>query len=194
MTTNSNSTSDTSNTSEILPSFTRVSEILGLYQDFSKIDPQVLARKCAIGTEVHKAIECFYKEEFYPISTSARPYYNSFKSALSTELSTYKPLVLEKRYYSKKMKITGQVDLIAATPEGTILMDFKTSYSQNVPIWSLQMALYSILIAENGLKDIKQAKILQLKKGPKFSLISIDLKKPLLDLAKSAVKLYRFLQ
>ena len=41
---------------EIKEGYTRVSEILGKRSDFSMIDPQVLANKCRIGTNVHERI------------------------------------------------------------------------------------------------------------------------------------------
>ncbi len=189
MTTNSPNTSDSSQ-EVIKPGYVRVSTILAAYQDFSHIDPEVLARKCVIGTEVHSAIESHFKKEFCPISSGAKEYMGAFKSALNGEFGDYNPKLLEQRMYSLELKTTGKIDMLAETEEGRVLVDYKTSAKVNLPVWSLQMAMYGLLLAHNEVFEVREAKVLHLKKKGKYSLISIPLTSELNDLAHSAVKLY----
>ena len=48
--------------------YTRISEILGFFTSFAGIDPGILQAKAMVGTNVHKAIDCFYNNVFYPLS------------------------------------------------------------------------------------------------------------------------------
>lgn len=184
-------------TKEIIDkNFVRVSQILSPFQDFSKIHPEVLRNKCEIGTEVHEYIKAYYTQEFYPVSYKAQEYIPAFKSALTSALSNYTPLLLngkpflEKRLYSEKLRITGAMDALFSTKNNITLVDYKTSYTTNLPVWRLQMAMYSMLIVENEITHDPDVRILHLKKKGSFSFINVTPKEEDFYLAKSAIKLY----
>lgn len=189
---NIKSTTTSSESSEeiIKPGYVRVSSIVGTYMDFTKIDPLVLKRKCDIGISVHNAIDAYLKDEFYPLGDDAQKYMGAFYSAYNAELSDYKILRTEERFYHDELKITGKIDLLAEKDDKTYLIDYKTSYAKSIPSWSIQMALYALLLTHNQITSAPNALVLHLKKNASYGLISIKLTKQLLDLAKSAVDLY----
>ena len=170
--------------------YTRVSKILGMFQDFSHIDPNILKLKCEIGSQVHNAIEAHYKKEFYPTCLRAQEYYAGFKNALEGELQNYKPILLEKRFYSEELLLTGRIDGIFENEGKKTLIDYKTSAQANKKVWGLQLALYCMLMKENGIADVSQAKVLHLKRDGKFKLIDLSPTEQDFELAKRAVKLY----
>lgn len=177
---------------EIKPGYVRVSEILRPFQDYSHIPPDILARKAEIGTEVHAAIEAFYKEDFHPLSSSARPYFHSFKSAFNTQLSTYTPLVLEKRLYSEKMHITGQIDAILTQGDSYYIFDWKTSANANERAWRMQLCLYALLVQENKICKEPLGCVLQLTKKNSFRIFEFKFTKKDYEIARALVKAYMY--
>lgn len=179
-------------TEEIRPGYTRVSTILSIFQDFSHIDPEILKRKCRIGTEVHQAIQAFYLHEFNPISSDARGYFDSFKAAFDIELKAYEPKLLEKRLYSETLRITGQIDAIMTKDNSTYLFDWKTSYKANERVWRMQLAMYVMLAEENNVAAHPQCRVLQLTKKNSYRIYEFDLGKKDFEIARALIKSYMY--
>ncbi len=193
MTTNSTTILEPSKpTEEILPGYTRVSTILSTYQDFSHIDPAILQRKCEIGIEVHKAIEAHFTQEFYPVSEWAAPYFKSFLSAYKVLLSDMKPILLEKRLYSQKHRITGQIDAIFIKGDETYLFDWKTSHSPNERVWRMQVAMYVMMLEENKICKKPQVRVLQLSKKDSFRAFEFHLDRKEFETARALIKAYHY--
>lgn len=178
-------------TEEIIkPGYVRVSQVLHPFQDFSQIPPDVLANKARIGTEVHAAIEAFYKKEFFPVRDDAFAYLCAFKNAYDRELKEYEPVMLERRFYNEEIRLTGRVDLIARKDGVLHLIDFKTTASEHLAAWKLQLALYVLLAEEDPDINIEEATILQLKKNGKYKMHSFHIYDDLLEMARYAVALH----
>lgn len=128
--------------------YARVSEILASFNDFSHIDPEVLANKCRIGTQVHEAIAAEVAGEFPVLAHDNWGYFKSFMR-WRDELNPFFEQS-EQRYYSEKHMITGQIDALIQFPGEDVvhLVDFKTS-AQEGKSWPLQAHLYAMLLQEN---------------------------------------------
>jgi hypothetical protein len=133
--------------------YARVSDILSPFNDFSSIDPAVLANKARIGTEVHQAIADDINDEFPIPGPGCLGYFNSYlrwKGQLNPKF-----LQSEQRYFCDKKMISGQIDclvdfgLISGLPT---LIDFKTSAQESLETWTMQAHLYNHLLAENGIE------------------------------------------
>ncbi len=132
---------------------TRVTEILGWYQDLSKIPVDVLERKCKIGTAVHDAIEAHLKDEFYVMNDDMKNYLQSFLKWIHNNDKAI--AVTEERFFDYELSITGKVDCIMEnTVEKLMIVDFKTSRKPNHKIWKLQGGFYHLLASKRfGLGD-----------------------------------------
>jgi len=126
--------------------YARVTEVLQPFTDFGHIAPEVLARKCQIGTNVHSAINDVLHEKF-PSIIEGIGYLLSFQKWWDR----VKPTLVESetRYFREDKMITGQIDVLIKLPgqEDIILMDFKTS-AQESPTWIMQGHLYRYLVIQ----------------------------------------------
>lgn len=132
--------------------YARVSDVIKPYVDFSMIPEDVLNRKAALGTRVHKVIEEEIKGAFPVISHEESGYFQSFEKwrhALS-------PIFIEteRRYYCDERRITGCVDGIIELKgdKEAVLVDFKTSAQESPISWPMQAHLYHYLISLTGKK------------------------------------------
>lgn len=134
----------------ILPGYTRVNQILSIFQNYSRVPAGKLKRAQEIGTDIHSAIEAFYKETFEPLRTNREPYFESF---LKWENAFHpNPIIVEERMYLKPMMITGRIDLLAEIGEEHYLVDFKTGSWAHPEIWKLQGTFYRhLLLSHNPL-------------------------------------------
>lgn len=161
--------------SETFEGYVRVSEILAYFGRLGKceeclknkagIDEVILANKCEIGTEVHELIEMYIHGVDYPSTEKSRGYFESFKKWYNKK----KPKIVasEKRLFLEKLKITGQIDLIADFGVGNCIVDFKTSYSPDLNSWLLQASLYYLLAEQKSFNHsiIDVSKFVHLKKN-----------------------------
>ncbi len=131
--------------------YARVSEILKPFSDFSHIDPEVLANKCRIGTQVHAAIESEISGDFPILQEDSSGYFKSFEK-WRLEIGPFFQMS-EARYFSQKHMITGQIDALVEFngDDPLVLIDFKTS-AQEGASWPLQGHLYAMLLQENGIE------------------------------------------
>lgn len=124
--------------------YARVSEILQPLTNFGHINPEVLANKQMIGTDVHEAIHSDMIGQFPMPEPVSLGYFWSYQKWMET----LKPRIIcsEERYYCHDKMITGCIDaLISINGSSSILVDFKTSVSES-STWIKQAHLYSYLI------------------------------------------------
>jgi hypothetical protein len=135
-------------------SYVRVSTILSTLQEFGHIDPAVLQNKADIGTTVHDAIDQYYKGKTTFLQPRETHYYNSFLKWHG--VMKPKMVLQETRYYDDEKMLTGQIDAIVKLPYEKIpvLVDWKTSATENSMIWSYQAHFYHHLLTKNGVSFI----------------------------------------
>lgn len=125
--------------------YTRVSEILSIFQAYSFIPKEKLRKACELGTDIHEAIEAYFKGEFTPLSEKKSPYFESFLKWV--EQIHPVPICQEKRFYSDSLMVTGKLDLIANIGEEAYIIDFKTGSWSHPEIWKLQLHFYALLMS-----------------------------------------------
>lgn len=177
--------------------YIRVSDVIGKFSGFAAcdkcmknslgIDPEVLNRKCEIGTSVHEAVELYLKGIDPILSGECEPYFESFMQWHKNNPIT--PQKQEVRFFNERLKLTGQVDMIA---NGRIY-DFKTSSSVSRKSWAIQAALYYLLATEAGLSIDRVVTFLHLKKdGKEAREIQFDITDTLLEVAIANVLSFRY--
>lgn len=141
------------NVDEIKSGYTRVTEILSMWQNFDGIPKNILENKKKIGHDVHAAIS--NQLEFLPISLPSEEiegYYRSFDEWMrATQCSCQN---VEQRLYCDDLKITGKYDMLASFPHesGFVLVDWKTCAScdsELEKIWQMQAIFYMYLLKKN---------------------------------------------
>lgn len=155
--------------------YIRVSEILGRLRDKSHINPVVFSEKGLVGTEVHHAIAEEKTGGFPMFSQYAvrHPktgdilldsdgnerrekkgigYFKSFSEWDRKHEPIYE--ILEQRYYCDDLKITGQIDALVKIKSTHHLIDFKTSYKEDLEIWTMQAHFYWYLLHINGYQNL----------------------------------------
>ena len=142
--------------------YTRVSEILAIFQAYAHVDRKLLKKAQDTGTSIHGAIESYFKDEFIPLDARRAPYFESFLSWADSLHPI--PIASETRLYDHSLRITGQFDLIATLGGEPYLIDFKTGSWEHPEIWEMQMTLYRYLMGVNGMPKPDKFMIVQLKK------------------------------
>ena len=144
---------------EVPQVYDRVTKILSPFSGMQFIDPDVLAKACLRGSEVHEIIETL--QDGIPtgvIKESLQPYINSYNVwALGKKFIDSPP-----RLYDEHLLITGKLDCIYEGPEGLILVDFKTSASEG-KTWKYQGSAYSYMLRDKY--EIKSIEFVQLSKA-----------------------------
>lgn len=152
--------------------YARVTEVLSPFSDFSHIDPEVLANKCAIGTAVHQAIADDIEGEFPSPGPKGLGYYQSYE-AWRKHLSV-NFVASEARYYDEDLMISGQIDALAMmgwVQDLPVLVDFKTSAQESKEVWPMQAHLYAHLLAKNGVKVRPRYVFVKLDKEGAFPMV-----------------------
>lgn len=130
--------------------YIRVSEILARLQHFSNIDQAVLENKQEIGTRTHSMITSdAHGQEIEVADTCdrSRAYFNSYLKFKESFKPCY--IMLESRMFDDELMITGECDAVCKTPEGLVLLDWKTSSKPNLKIWEMQAHFYWYLLNVN---------------------------------------------
>ncbi len=129
------------------PSYVRITNILYPFSGLEKIDPSIVSHAAERGTKVHKICEGIIGGlgEF-GIDQETEPYVESFKKWWE---KGHDVVEMEKRFWDKKLKITGQVDLILRTEDGLVIADLKTS-SKPSSTWKAQGCGYAYLAKKHG--------------------------------------------
>jgi hypothetical protein len=130
---------------ELIPDgYTRVSDVLAIFQAYAFVDRVKLRRAVEIGTDVHEAIEAYWNEGFVPLDRKKSPYFESFLKWVDGK--NIVPNQVETRLYDHARKLTGKPDLIATIDGMLVLVDFKTGSWAHPEIWRLQATFYRSMI------------------------------------------------
>ena len=165
-------------TTTIKPGFTRVTDLLKPWQDFSGIPEEVLEAKALIGTNVHEAINLFTMGLPYQgLTEREEKYLDSYKRWEEKTCPTF--LMAERRLDCEDLKLTGQIDAIIKLPgqDKGMVVDFKCSANPSPLHWPIQIGWYDILCAQNGIETNCKGMILQLNdkgKSAKEYIYQID--------------------
>ena len=130
--------------------YIRVTEVLKQFQDFSMIPPGRLEAAAERGPLVHEICERHLKGEAVTfVPPAARPYFEKFAKWRQSVIG--EGAAAELRLYDDKLKLTGQIDLIARIrgDKGLSVIDIKTAKA-NSPLWRPQLAAYKHLAVLNG--------------------------------------------
>lgn len=124
---------------EAIPALTEVLAAAGLNGDLSRIPQMILARKAAIGEELHRAAEMVEEGAEVEVDPAVEPY-----------LLAYRKFLVESGWHSLRMewlragRVHGlmygcRVDRLGALADGVlVLLELKTSYKPS-PGWALQL-------------------------------------------------------
>lgn len=140
--------------------YRRVSDVISVMNTgLLNINPEILAAKAEIGTNVHAAIAEYIEIGTVTDKLTEREfaYFESFRSWYENgdRLGISKNILhIETRLYDSDKMITGCIDGILKKDDKLFLVDWKTSVSANKLTWPTQAAFYVQLIRRNGLCDI----------------------------------------
>ena len=147
----------------IIEEYTRVTDLLKPWNDFSEIPPEVLEEKAHIGTNVHEAISLYASGLPYQGLTSREEkYMESYKKWEEKTFPNF--LMSEKRLYNEKLKLTGQIDSVIKFDgkEKGVVLDFKCSLKPSLRHWKIQLGWYHMLCAFNNIDTVSEGCVLQL--------------------------------
>lgn len=133
---------------EIPPGYTRVTEVLSPFTDFSGIAPDVLANAADRGQRVHRYCELYSKSLLIEDPTpDCKKYVDSFIEWFDTYVD--RVVFSEKRINCAKLRLSGRFDSVFMLKgdENPSLIDIKTPQSSSKS-WDLQTAAYKILLRE----------------------------------------------
>ncbi|QGH73373.1 MAG: exonuclease [Podoviridae sp. cty5g4] len=130
-------------TIEYIPS---VSEILRPLEDYSAVNPDLLARACEYGTNVHKVIELWLKGSLDEdaLDDGLKKPLAGFKKWFCPYLLFGSRFIAEERRYHPKLKYAGTVDLFIADKA---IIDFKTR-KFNPIVDPVRLAAYKAMYPE----------------------------------------------
>jgi len=149
-----------------------VTQVLGVYADFSRVPEQVLAHAAARGTAVHRACAAIAQSLWLPQpSEEILPYIASFKHWWPLVQEVY---AVEQELVDPVYGYRGHPDLIIrlAGEDFARVVDLKTPVTKN-PLWAAQIAAYINLakqVIPPGM-EIKRSGTLRLSpqgKAPKY--------------------------
>lgn len=142
---------------EILPGFTRITDISGAFSGYSGIPKAILTNAANRGTQIHDII----KDVILNIPVDGERYYYMNRKMNGDEdrinLQGYiesfwkfwrpiedSPALFPDRMYDHKIKLTGEVDLITTIDNERVLIDWKCTLSPSAS-WDIQGNGYSWL-------------------------------------------------
>ena len=165
--------------------FTRITDILAPFSGLRNVDKIILENACKRGTMVHDIIEGIQDGigavNVHPLYIG---YINSYEKWSEGKEFIEKP----SRFFCEDLKITGECDCIYTSPEGLILVDFKTPARES-KTWSLQGSAYSYLARRSGY-DIKRIEFVKLEKDGRAPKVFIYEEK--FELFLKCLEVYRF--
>lgn len=165
--------------SKKLPGVTTIMKSANLTQDFSMVDPALLARAADLGTRVHRGIELAFKHGLSnahsQVDFDVVDYLDAWDDFLKT--SGFEPMMSEHQLCSTKYGYAGTLDLFGTLNGELVLPDIKrvNAVSRSA---GPQTAAYLHLLQENypelawGTKGNKRF-VLHLKPGSKWSLVPL---------------------
>lgn|SRR5690606_19103913 len=130
------------------------------FSGLKHIYPEIVAHAAARGTKVHKICEGIVLDlGEIGVDDETSGYVESFKKWYNDQADI---IEIEKRFWDDDLQITGQIDFIANTSEGTAVIDLKTSYNPS-KTWPIQGAAYAYL-AKKAAYNIKKIYFIHLNK------------------------------
>lgn len=174
------------------PKYTRVSQILSIFQHYAHVPTAKLKKAQDIGTDIHSAIEDYWRNGFQPVRSSNLPYFESFLQW--AEEHHPNPIIFEQRFNDPTLLITGRIDLLAHIEGLPYLIDFKTGSWSHPEIWELQMCFYRHLLSITKAPSVpNRFAIVHLsKEGLMPSLTEFTYDPKLWDVCLGAIDCYRF--
>jgi len=146
-----------------------VTQVLGVFSDFSQIRPDVLARACERGTRVHDICESIARG-FFPgtLPDDLAGYVESFKKWFAL---VDKVLLVETRLIDEVYQFTGKSDLVVKLQgdEFPRLIDLKTPLAKG-KLWSAQIAAYEHLFEVKSGMQCRHSGSLRLRPDGTFPL------------------------
>jgi len=145
--------------------YVRVSDVLRPLKDFSGIPEAILEKKREIGQDIHKAIDEDINGTFPIIFPNTTGYFESYDKWVHEIKPNF--VETEARYYDDEKMVTGCVDALALMPGDSlpVLLDWKTSASEDPVVWPLQAHLYYYLIASHNRKVAKRFLFVKLSRN-----------------------------
>ncbi len=176
---------------EIEEGYDRVTSVLSFASGFDKIPEPVLKVACDRGTAVHEAIDGIIKGLGEFIDDEHKGYIESFKQWADGKKLCPSP----GRFYCDQHMITGEIDCIWQSENGTIIIDFKTPMKESKS-WNLQASAYQHLAYRNHIRYLDKVcdiQFIRLNKYGKYPIIheyeyNIDLFLSYLDVYRHAFK------
>ncbi len=126
-----------------------VTQVLGIFTDWSRINPDVLSAACVRGTAVHTACGAYALGVWVaPLPVEYQGYFRSFTDWFDQYIE--KVYLVEKRLYSDIYKYKGKPDLALKIKGDKLpsVLDLKTPIAVG-KTWCCQLAAYKNLIEEN---------------------------------------------
>jgi PD-(D/E)XK nuclease superfamily protein len=139
----------------------RVTEVLSKYNDYSLVPPLFLNYAADRGKRVHQYCQLYASHMLFgKVDFDCAPYVQAFVDWFENTIESI--VLVERRFNSDTLFITGQIDIIARIKGDDCLsiIDIKTGVSSS-KTWNLQTAAYQYLAEENGYK-IGRRLVLQL--------------------------------
>jgi len=120
--------------------YIRVTEVLGIYVDFSKIKPDVLDFATDRGSRVHALTAGYAQDVWIPeIPEYCKGYFDSFTGWFDKHV--VRVIYVEERFYNNVYFYAGQPDFILEMrSEGIVLIDEKTPQT-HYPTWAGSLPL-----------------------------------------------------
>jgi hypothetical protein len=181
------------NSDDIPPGYTRVTEVLQMYNSFDGIDPVTLAKAADRGTRVHKYCELYSQNLLIEkVDGDCRPYFESFIQWFDTMIEEV--WVSEMRLSCNKYLITGKLDMVATIKgdKTETLIDFKTPQQSSLS-WQLQTAAYRYLMRiTQGIDLSRRISLLLDKEGKLPKIVEYTNHEADERLFLSAVELFYF--
>lgn len=152
-----------------------VTQVLAPLQDFGGVPPEVLARKAALGTDVHLACELDDAGELDDGATDPMVMHyvrawRAFRRDTGADV-----VMCEQRLGHAGLRYAGTLDRVVRTrTDEHLLIDLKTSVCMT-PVYGVQLAGYQMLLESSGLSvPGLQRKGLQLRPDETYRLITYN--------------------
>lgn len=125
-----------------------VTSVLSVYQDFSKVNPDVLDYASDRGVRVHAAIPKILDDQWIPIQEDIKGYIASFE--IFKREMIHRTVFCEKTFTCEIYRLTGTLDwggFLVDHPDWFTIIDWKSPLNRQ-RTWFSQLAAYQYLARE----------------------------------------------
>lgn len=156
----------------ILPSVTQIMAPI-CSKSYGNISERILDNAADRGTRLHRAVEFQLKYGFRNVDDDCAGYFDGFLKFMEQH-KDWKPVHSEFRFYHPALLYAGTADLIFETPQGTVLVDLKTTAQAHLKMWGIQLAAYQQGIeAFDKTVKIGATAVLQMKPDGRYVLHNV---------------------